>query len=43
MNINCIQLVAWQVGFSGNSTVNNVCPSGQGAKAFAGYAVRLVA
>lgn len=43
MNINCIQLVAWRVGFSGNSTINNVCPAGQGAKAFAGYAVRLVA
>jgi len=43
MNINCIQLVAWRVGFSGNSTITNVCPAGSGSKSFAGFAVRLVA
>ncbi|WP_416907441.1 MAG: pilus assembly protein TadG-related protein [Polymorphobacter sp.] len=43
MNIACVQLVARQLTFSGNSKITNVCPSGQGSKAFAGYAVRLVA
>lgn len=43
MNSACIQLVARQLTFSGNSTITNVCPAGQGSKAFAGYTVRLVA
>lgn len=42
MNINCIQLVARQLDFSGNSKITNVCPADQGSKSFPGFAVRLV-
>ncbi len=42
MNIDCVQLVGRQLVFSGNSTIRNICPEGQGSKAIAGYAVRLV-
>ena len=42
MDINCIQLVARRLTFTGNSTVTNECPSGSGANAFLGTAVRLV-
>lgn len=28
MTTNCVQLVAWQVTFTGNTTINNVCPGG---------------
>jgi hypothetical protein len=42
MNTNCMQLVARRMTFTGNSTINNVCPSNSGAQAFMGTAVRLV-
>jgi hypothetical protein len=40
MNTNCVQLVAWQLQFAGNTSVSNSCPGGQGG--FDGYMVRLV-
>jgi hypothetical protein len=43
MSTNCIQLVARRVVFSGNSAINNSCPSGSGASSFIGARVRLVA
>lgn len=42
MEIDCIQMVALRLDFSGNSTVRNICPAGSGAQAFIGTAVRLV-
>jgi Flp pilus assembly protein TadG len=41
MTTNCLQLVAWQLQFAGNTTVTNNCPGGPGG--FDGYMVRLVA
>lgn len=43
MSTNCLQLVSRRVILSGNSAINNSCPSGSGAKAFDGTRVRLVA
>jgi Flp pilus assembly protein TadG len=43
MSTNCLQIVARRVIFSGNSAVNNSCPSGSGASSFSGTRVRLVA
>lgn len=40
MNTNCIQLVAWQLAFTGNTTVTNVCPGGP--RGWDGSMVRLV-
>jgi Flp pilus assembly protein TadG len=40
MNTNCVQIVAWQLQFAGNTSVNNSCPGGPGG--FDGYMVRLV-
>jgi hypothetical protein len=42
MEIDCIQMVALRLDFSGNSRVRNICPVGSGAQAFIGTAVRLV-
>jgi hypothetical protein len=42
MKIDCIQMVALRLDFSGNSRVRNICPNGSGAQAFIGTAVRLV-
>jgi Flp pilus assembly protein TadG len=41
MTTNCVQMVGWQVTFTGNTTINNVCPGGPGG--FDGTMVRLVA
>ena len=41
-NTNCLQIVTKRVTFTGNSAVNNTCPTGSGAKSFAGRKVRLV-
>jgi len=46
MTLNCLQLVALHLSFSGNSTITNNCPStngGTGSHSFAGYFVKLVA
>jgi Flp pilus assembly protein TadG len=43
MTTNCLQLVAYQLTFSGNSSVNNTCPANSGAHAFDGFFVKLVA
>lgn len=40
MSTACVQLVAWQVQFSGNTNISNVCPGGQGG--WDGSMVRLV-
>ena len=42
MNTKCLQLVARRVKFSGNSSIQNNCPGGSGAKSFDGKRVRLV-
>lgn len=42
MNTNCLQAVAWQLQFAGNTSINNTCPAGSGAHSFDGYMVRLV-
>jgi hypothetical protein len=43
MTTDCLQLVAYQLVFSGNSSVNNTCAANSGAHAFDGYFVKLVA
>jgi hypothetical protein len=40
MTTNCLQLVGWQLQFSGNTSVSNSCPGGPGG--FQGSMVRLV-
>ena len=42
MTTNCVQLVAWQVTFTGNTSINNVCPGGP-PPGFNATVVRLVA
>ena len=42
MQTNCMQLVARQLTFTGNSSITNVCPANSGSQAFTGTAVRLV-
>ena len=42
MNTNCLQIVSWTVKFTGNSAVNNTCPTGSGASSFQGKRIRLV-
>ena len=42
MSTECVQLVARRLGFSGNSAINNQCPSGSGSRAFEATFVRLV-
>jgi Flp pilus assembly protein TadG len=42
MNSNCLQIVSKRVVFTGNSSVNNTCPTGSGASAFSGRRIRLV-
>ena len=41
MNTNCVQLVAWQLTFTGNTTITNTCPGGP--RGWDGSMVRLVA
>lgn len=43
MDTNCIQLVALRLTFSGNTFINNECPTDGGAQAFDASWVRLVA
>lgn len=43
MTINCIQMVARRLVFSGTSNVTNICPPNEGAQAFQAFVVRLVA
>ena len=43
MITNCMQIVAKDVTFTGNSAINNTCPAGSGAHSFDGKKVRLVA
>ena len=43
MHTECVQLVARRLGFTGNSAINNVCPSGSGSHAFDAIFIRLVA
>ncbi|HEU5067406.1 MAG TPA: pilus assembly protein TadG-related protein [Sphingomicrobium sp.] len=43
MNSNCLQLVAWQVKFSGTANITNSCSDGSTGHTFDGYMVRLVA
>jgi hypothetical protein len=40
MNTNCVQMVAWQLTFTGNTNITNVCPGGP--RGFEGSMVRLV-
>jgi Flp pilus assembly protein TadG len=42
METNCIQLVASRLTFTGNTEINNTCPTGGGAKSFDAKWVRLV-
>ena len=42
MNSNCLQLVARDITFIGNSTISNVCPSNSGTKTISGVHIRLV-
>jgi len=42
MQTNCMQIVAKDVTFTGNSAINNTCPTGSGSHSFAGRKVRLV-
>ena len=43
MHTECMQIVAKDVSFTGNSSISNTCPSGGGAHSFDGKKVRLVA
>jgi Flp pilus assembly protein TadG len=43
MQTNCMQIVAKDVTFTGNSAITNTCPSGSGSHSFDGKKVRLVA
>jgi len=43
MTTTCLQLVAYQLTFTGNSDVQNSCPANSGAHAFDGFFVKLVA
>jgi len=43
MVTNCMQIVAKDVTFTGNSAINNTCPVGSGSGSFKGSKVRLVA
>lgn len=42
MNTNCLQLIARQVSFTGNNTINNLCPLNVASHAVAGTQIRLV-
>ena len=42
MNTQCMQLVGWKLIFTGNSELDNVCPTGSGASPFEGKSIRLV-
>ena len=42
INTNCMQLVAKNVTFTGNSDISNVCPSGSGGSSISGRQIRLV-
>jgi Flp pilus assembly protein TadG len=43
MNTDCVQIVGFQVEFSGDSAINNNCPVGSNTQSFIGSVVRLVA
>jgi Flp pilus assembly protein TadG len=43
MNTQCIQIVARQVDWRGNTVINNVCPPASGASSFSGTQIKLVA
>ena len=43
MHTECVQLIGRRLGFTGNSSINNTCPSGSGSHAFDAIFVRLVA
>jgi hypothetical protein len=40
---NCLQIVAKDVTFTGNSAINNTCPTNSASHSFTGKKVRLVA
>ena len=42
MSTECIQLVARRLSISGNASINNTCPAGEGSQAFQATFVRLV-
>ena len=42
MNTNCMQIVARQVTFTGDSAITNVCPTGSGSSSITGIQIRLV-
>mgnify|MGYP000505843632 CR=1 FL=1 len=42
MNTNCVNIYAWDVTFTGNSAISNVCPSNSGMQPVSGVQVRLV-
>ena len=42
INTNCMQLVAKNVTFTGNSAISNVCPPGSGGSGISGRQIRLV-
>jgi Flp pilus assembly protein TadG len=42
LNTNCMQIVAKDVSFTGNSAISNSCPTGSASGSFAGKKVRLV-
>ena len=43
MITSCMQIVAKDVTFTGNSAISNTCPTGSGSRSFVGRKVRLVA
>jgi hypothetical protein len=43
MNTNCLQLVAKDITFIGNTSISNVCPSNAGTPTITGVHIRLVA
>lgn len=43
LHTDCLQMVAKQITFSGNGTIQNTCSTASGASAFDGYFVKLVA
>jgi hypothetical protein len=42
MTTDCLQLVAYRLTFTGNTSISNNCPAGGGSHAFIGAQVRLV-
>jgi hypothetical protein len=43
MDTRCTRLVAWRIRFTGNSRIENVCPTGSGVATIPGTVIKLVA